>query len=195
MDSEVSGSGPRPFDAGYTPACFLYSLEIDRPFENWLVLGRTGGEFAEIRLADLGLDPAKEYLRLRVLVASACSGASRAPSLPGPLDPKFRSQAFVIRERKPASPGHRHEPARHRRRRRTSTSVRWDGAALAGKSRGVAGDPYILYLTEPDGYAFDKAEAEGAKVEKTEREGRIIKATLAPASAASFAWTARFKAR
>ncbi len=61
VDSEVSGSGPRPFDAGYTPACFLYSLEIDRPFESWLVLGRTGGEFAEIRLADLGLDPAKEY--------------------------------------------------------------------------------------------------------------------------------------
>ncbi len=193
VDSEVSGSGPRPFDAGYTPACFLYSLEIDRPFESWLVLGRTGGEFAEIRLADLGLDPAKEYFVFEFW-SKRLLGSFAGAFAPGTLDPKFRSQAFIIRERK------RHPQVLATSRHVTGggvdlDDVRWDGAALAGKSRGVAGDPYVLYLTEPDGYAFDKAEADGAKVEKFEREGRIIKVMLAPASAGPFAWTARFSAR
>lgn len=61
VNSEVSGSGPRVFDAGYTPNCFLYLLEINRPFDFWWVLGCTGGDFPEIRFADLGLDPAREY--------------------------------------------------------------------------------------------------------------------------------------
>jgi alpha-galactosidase len=193
VDSEVSGSGPRPFDAGYTPACFLYSLEIDRPFESWLVLGRTGGEFSEIRLADLGLDPAREYFVFEFW-SKRLLGSFAGAFAPGALDPKFRSQAFVIRERKT-------RPQLLATSRHVTgggvdlEDVRWDGATLAGKSRGVKGDPYILYLTEPDGFAFDKAEADGAKVEKVERDGRTVKITLAPTAGDAFSWTARYTAR
>ncbi len=193
VDSEVSGSGPRPFDAGYTPACFLYSLEIDRPFESWLVLGRTGGEFAEIRLADLGLDPAKEYFVFEFW-SKRLLGSFAGAFAPGALDPKFRSQAFIIRERRT------HPQLLATSRHVTGggvdlDDVRWDGAALAGQSRGVAGDPYVLYLTEPDGYAFDKAEAAGAKVEKIEHEGKLVKITLTPAASGPLSWTARFSTR
>ncbi len=193
VDSEVSGSGPRPFDAGYTPACFLYALEIDRPFEGWLVLGRTGGDFAEIRLADLGLDPAKEFFVFEFW-SKRLLGSFAGSFLPGALDSKFRSQAFIIRERKA-------RPQLLATNRHVTgggvdlDDVRWEGGALRGRSRAVPGDPYVLYLTEPDGFAYDKAEAEGARVEKIEREGKLIKITLSPASAAPFSWTARYAAR
>ena len=34
VDAEVSGREPKPFDAGLTPACHLYLLEVNRPFED-----------------------------------------------------------------------------------------------------------------------------------------------------------------
>ncbi|MCX6559143.1 MAG: alpha-galactosidase [Candidatus Aminicenantes bacterium] len=193
VDSEVSGSGPRPFDAGYTPACFLYSLEIERPFESWLVLGRTGGDFAEIRLADLGLDPAREYFVFEFW-SKRLLGSFTGSFAPGPLDPKFRSQAFVIRERLP-------RPQLLATSRHITgggvdlDDVRWDGSALTGKSRGVKGDPYVIYVTEPTGFVLDRADADGAKVERTEREGGIVKITLAPAANGPFSWTTRFSPR
>ncbi len=189
-DSEVSGSGPRPFDAGYTPACFLYSLEIDRPFENWLVLGRTGGDFGEIRLADLGLDPTKEYYIFEFW-SKKLVGCFNGVFAPGPLDPRFRSQAFIIRQRRPG-------PQVIATNRHVTgggpdlESVRWDGGMLTGKSRAIPGDPYILYLTEPDGYQLDKVEAEGAAVTKTDRDGRLVRITLSAQGDQPIAWTARY---
>lgn len=193
VDAEVSGAGPRPFDGGYTPACHLYALEIDRPFENWTVLGRTGGEFAELRFADLGLDPAREYYVFefwsRRLLGSFIGGFA-----PGALDPKFRSQAFIIRERL----GRPQVMATGRHVTGGGVDledVRWDGGALAGRSRGVPGDPYVLYLTEPAGWAFEKLETAGAKVGTTGREGGLLKLVLEPASAEPFSWTAHYASR
>jgi alpha-galactosidase len=192
-DVEVSGSGPRPFDGGYTPACFLYALEIDRPFENWLVLGRTGGEFSELRFADFGLDPAREYYVFEFW-SKRLLGSFAGSFAPGPIDPRFRSQAFIIRERKP-------RPQLLATGRHVTgggvdlDELTWDGATLSGKSRGVPGDPYILYLTEPDGYAFDRLDVEGAKLERTDRDGRTLRLTLAPANEGSFRWTAGYKTR
>jgi alpha-galactosidase len=190
VDSEVSGSGPRPFDAGYTPSCFLYALEIDRPFENWLALGRTGGDFAEIRLSDLGLDPIKEYYVFEFW-SKRLLGSFAGAFTPGPLDPKFRSQAFIIRERST-------RPQLLATNRHVTgggvdlDEVRWDGTALSGRSRGVFGDPYIIYVTEPAGFVFNRMTVEGAKVDKTEREGKLLKITLAPAGGAPFTWSAKF---
>jgi hypothetical protein len=187
-DTEVSGSGPRPFDAGYTPSCFLYSLEIDRPFENWLALGRTGGDFGEIRLADLGLEPAKEYYVFEFWSKNLL-GSFNGAFAPGPLDPRFRSQAFVIRERT-ACPQviatNRHVTGGGP----DLETVHWDGGILSGKSRAIPGDPYVLYLTEPDGYLLDKVEAAGANVKKTNREGRLVRVTLAATGDGAISWKA-----
>jgi len=49
VDTEVSGKEPKVFDAGLVPVCHLYLLEVNRPFEDWMVLGRTGGENAAIK--------------------------------------------------------------------------------------------------------------------------------------------------
>ena len=190
-DVEVSGSGPRPFDGGYTSACFLYSLEIDRPFENWLVLGRTGGDFTEIRLSDLGLDPAREYYVFEFW-SKRLLGSFTGGFAPGDIDSRFRSQAFIIRERLP-------RPQLLATSRHVTgggvdlDDVAWDGAAtLSGKSRGVPGDPYVLYLTEPAGFAFDQINVQGAKLERTDRDGRLLRLTLAPGGTDPILWSARF---
>jgi len=52
---------------GYVPQCYLYSLELNRAFGSWLVLGRTGGDFQEIRFADLGLPQDRGVSGIRIL--------------------------------------------------------------------------------------------------------------------------------
>jgi len=191
-DSEVSGSGPRPFDGGYTPACFLYALEIDRSFENWTVLGRTGGDDQEIRFADLGLDPGREYYVFEFWskrLLGSFSGSFR----PGPIDPKYRSQAFCIRER-------RGVPQVIATSRHVTcggpdlVESSWTGAALTGRSLTVKGDPYILYLTKPMGWTYEGLDARGARLARTERAGRLLRLTLTPEAGGEISWTARYAA-
>jgi hypothetical protein len=43
VDGQGGGHDPKPFDAGLTTSTHLSMLEINRPFESWVVLGRTGG--------------------------------------------------------------------------------------------------------------------------------------------------------
>ena len=193
VDAEVSGGGPRPFDGGYTPACFLYALEIDRPFENWLVLGRTGGESAEIKLADLGLKPAAEYWIFEFW-SKRLLGTFRGAFAPGALDPKFRSQAFIIRERT------LHPQLIATSRHVTAggvdlDDVRWEGAVLSGRSRGLKNDPYVLYVTEPAGFSFERLDASGAKAGTVERDGRLLKLTLWPDGERPFSWSVKFASR
>jgi alpha-galactosidase len=190
VDAEVSGSGPRPFDAGYTPSCFLYLLEIDRPFEYWCVLGRTGGDFTEIRFSDLGLDPQRQYYVFefwtRRLLGQFSGGFA-----PGRIDSRFRSQAFCIRECKA------HPQLIATSRHITAggvdlVDVRWDGGRLAGRSEVVAADPYVLYLTEPVGYRLASFDAGEATVEKTERIGFLLEITLHSQETRAIEWSAGF---
>ena len=76
VDGEFSGRDPKPFDASLTTPVHLYALEIDRPFESWMVLGRTGGDFDEIRFEDLGLDPGEGIRGLRFLAEAVPRAAS-----------------------------------------------------------------------------------------------------------------------
>lgn len=58
-DLEMSGSGPRPFDASSSTTTGLFSLELSKPWENWLVLGRLDNRDKVLPLRDLGLDEKK----------------------------------------------------------------------------------------------------------------------------------------
>ncbi|HMD14869.1 MAG TPA: hypothetical protein VKI62_09605, partial [Bacteroidota bacterium] len=178
VDAEVSGSGPRPFDAGYTPSCFLYLLEINRPFDSWCVLGRTGGDFPEIRFNDLGLDSKLEYIVFEFWEKKLL-GTFSGGFAPGLIDAKYRSQVFCIRERQP------HPQLIATSRHITCggvdlSALNWDGKRLSGESELVAHDPYILYFTEPEGYHFEKIECASLSVEKIERDGTLVKVTFQP---------------
>lgn len=188
--TEVSGSGPRVFDASLRPACDLFSLEIDRAFENWLVLGRTGESAPEISFADLGLDPEKEYLVFEFWTKRLV-GSFAGSFAPGPLDPLFRSQALAIRERRP------HPQVLATGRHVTCggpdlDDVRWADGALSGKSRLVAGDPYDLYLTEPAGYRFEGLTGEGCAVSGPVREGLAVRVRLTSGTSGPVSWRAVF---
>ena len=189
-DAEVSGSGPRVFDASFTPNCFLYLLEISRPFDDWCVLGRTGGDFPEIRFADLGLDPTAEYFVFEFW-SKKLLGSFNVRFAPGQIDPKFKSQAFCIRERKP------HPQLIATSRHITCGGIdlgnlQWDGERLKGKSTLVGRDACTIYLTEPAGYKFEKFECPQLPPAKIEKEGMLLKITLSADKSGEVEWSAYF---
>jgi hypothetical protein len=191
VDSEVSGSGPRVFDAGLTPACDLFLLEVNRPFESWAVLGRTGESVRAIRFADLGLDPSREYFVFEFW-SKRLLGSFRGSFEPGPLDPVFRSQSLVIRAR--ASNPQVLATSRHLTAGGVDlVDVSWKDGALSGRSRVVAGDTYDLYMTEPQGLRFVSLRSEGAAVLETVREAGLIRIRLLAGQGREVAWSAAFK--
>jgi len=191
VDSQVSGRDPKPFDAGLTPSTHLYELEINRPFESWVVLGRTGGTFGEIRWDDLGLDPKKprivfEFWERRFV---APEGESFSP---GPIPPAFNSQVFVIRERLP-------------RPQVVATSrhltgggvdlidVSWKDGILSGRSQVVGGEPYEIFLTESATWRLAEMQCEGASPLPIARQGTLAVSGCAPTASREISWRARFE--
>jgi hypothetical protein len=191
VDAEVSGRDPTPFDAGLASAAELYLLEVNRPFESWMVLGRLGGEFDEIRVDELGLDPSKPYLVFEFWQKQvrAASGNSFTP---GPLPPKVHSQAFIIRERLD------HPQLVATSRHVTGggvdlLDVSWADTALSGRSQVVGGDPYGIYLTEPAGWTFSGIACDGAEPLDTERTGQVVRSGCLADKSGEIRWRARFQ--
>jgi hypothetical protein len=57
----------------------------------------------------------------------------------------------------------------------------------------VKGDPYILYITEPEGYQHQSLDVQGARLEKTGREGRLLRLALLPDGDGEISWSITFK--
>lgn len=186
VNSEVSGSGPRPFDAGYTPRCELYLLEVSKPYESWVVLGRTGGSFDKIAFADLGLSKDKEYIVFEFWSKRELGNFVKEFE-PGPIDPRFNCQLFCIREKQS-------HPQLVATNRHISCGglevddVRWNDNVLSGESRLVADDPYDLYINEPAGYDFEKISCEGADVISSEKIGNLCVCRLHSAKGGKVLW-------
>jgi hypothetical protein len=194
VDAEVSGRDPKPFDAGLTPAVSLYELEIDRPFESWVVVGRTGGAFDEIRWADLGLDPAKPYTVFEFWERRAVAAGAES-FVPGPLPPRFNSQVFVIRERLP------HPQVVATSRHITGggvdlLDVSWKDGALSGRSLVVGGDPYEIYMTTGGGgstWRLAEMQCGPGAPSAVESRPPLVAATCLPPTSGEIAWRARFE--
>jgi hypothetical protein len=171
VGAEVSGAGPRPVDADQRPYCDLYLLELNRPFENWVVLGRLSGGKDSILFSDLGLKPDGHYIAFEFWTKKLGGTFTRALPLDA-VDSTFRCQAYCLREKKPypqivATSRHISCGAFDLRQ------VEWSKSALSGESELIANDPYILYLTEPAGYALRQFSCPGAGVMTTRREGAL----------------------
>jgi hypothetical protein len=186
VDAEVSGSGPRVFDAGYLPPCYLYSLEINRPFGSWLVLGRTGGEFQEIRFADLGLSPDREYLVFEFWTRSL-KGVFTKGFDPGTISQKYNCQLFCIRERED-------HPQLVATSRHISCGgyelrdVSWNAQSLSGTSDVVAGDPYTVFVYEPAGYEYQGTDCQGLPITGIVKRGLVREITFKPDSSTTIHW-------
>ena len=169
---EMSGSGPRTFDATQALSVhYLHAIDVSRPFEQWMVLARTGGENASVRFADLGLDAGREYLAFEFWTKSFV-GAFKGSFTPGPVDPRFSVQVFCLREQVD-------HPQLVATNRHVSCgavdveSVTWTGSTLEGMSDVVANDPYEIYLSEPNGYGLADSSVAGAVTLSNEKVGAL----------------------
>jgi hypothetical protein len=69
----------------------------------------------------------------------------------------------------------------------------WADGTLSGTSRPVAGDPYTLYLTEPEGYYLEDFEAPRAAVRDLQRTAGLAAITLVSGGSGTVAWQARYR--
>lgn len=191
VDTELSGSGPRPFDAEQQPVRQLYLLDVNRPFERWSVLARTGGPETSIRFRDLGLDPAGKYLVFEFW-SKTLLGAFRDSFPPGPVDSIFQVQDFCIR----TQTDHPQVVATSRHVTCGEPDLKaasWEGpGTLSGVSTPAAGEVYELYLTEPPGFRFVVAGAEGAEVVDTPRRAGLRVIRMRPAGPGPVNWWVRW---
>ena len=190
VDAEVSGSGPRVFDAGYVPQCYLYSLEINKPFGSWLVLGRTGGELSEIRFADLGLAPETEYVVFEFW-SKSLKGIYKRAFDPGMIDTSYRCQLFCLRQRE----DHPQLIATNRHISCGGYELQdlwWKGGVLSGTSQIVGGDSYTIYVLEPEGYTYKGMECGGVSLESNRKQGPVRELTLKSDSSTTVRWQIKY---
>jgi hypothetical protein len=190
-ETEVSGSGPRPFEADQRLQQTLYQLDIARPFERWTVLARTAGAPDTLRVSDLGLAVGREYVAFDFW-KKRFLGVFRDTLVAGAVDPVIQVQVICLREQQP-------HPQLLATNRHVSCGgvdlerVSWSGDALSGTSRVVAGDDYEAYLTEPDGWTAESVTAPGAAAELGEVRDHWRRVTMRGAPTGQLAWTVRYR--
>jgi alpha-galactosidase len=166
VESEVSGAGPRPFEADQRLQQTLYQTDIARPFERWTVLARTTGAPQTITMEDLGLDTARVYVAFDFWNDRAL-GAFRSLLSLEPVTGDA-VQVVCLRERVD------HPQLLSTNRHVTCggvdlQDVRWDGSALRGLSTAVAGDAVGIAVTEPPGWEAVAVESPDARAQLGER--------------------------
>lgn len=192
-DVEMSGSGPRPFDAGSQTSTGLFQLEINKPFENWVVLGRLDDRDKVLPFRDLCLDDKKEYLVFEFW-SKELLGVFQSQFIPGSIDTVFNCQAFCIREKM-------NHPQLLATNRHIScggleiSNLSWTDDVLCGTSELVAGDEYVLYLFEGSGYVFDKLDLKGAGLVKNEKKGAVRKIVLLSPGGGLAEWAVHYSRR
>jgi hypothetical protein len=72
--------------------------------------------------------------------------------------------------------------------------VGWADGRLSGRSIVITGDPYELFLTEPEGYHLDKFDCPGATIVETKNEGLMVRVRLIPGRGGTVDWAAEFVA-
>jgi hypothetical protein len=190
VDSEMSGSGPRVFDADQAAVCGLYLLEINKPFENWLVLGRTDVNTEKLNFADLGLNPEKEYLVFEFWTKQY-SGSFTGSFIPGSIDPTYNCQVFCIRERLA------HPQVLATNRHITCGSpdlenVIWDKNALSGQSLVIGGDVYEIYLTEPETFSYKSLACTDVEIITNKKSGLVRKINLKSTESKVVKWSVEY---
>lgn len=187
-----AGSKASPIDADQNgKVCPWWMLEIDRPFEHWNVLTEmnwTGSPLPEekVSFADLGLDPAKEYLVYEFWTNKFVGALKDGFSAPE-LEVKG-TRTYAIREVQ-AHPQIL-STSRHISQGGVDLSdVKWDAASatLSGKSKVVIQDPYQLVIYAPEGYILSSS-----KIIKCTQEGPLVKAAYTPEKTGEVEWSIRF---
>jgi hypothetical protein len=190
VETELSGAGPRPFDADQARVTDLYLLDITRPFERWTVLGRTGGGAQRIPFRELGLSDSTDYLVFEAWTQQFL-GTHRAVLALGAVPVPRGAQALCLRARlgRPQVVA----TSRHLTCGAADLAdVTWVNGTLSGTSELVAGDPYDLVLYEPPGARWRSITAEGATVRRVSRRGAVRTVRFVAEATRRITWRARY---
>ncbi len=183
---EMSGSGPRSFDASTSTTTGLFLQEIARPFEDWTILGRLDDRDRTIPLKDLGLDGKSEYLVFEFWTKSFRGVVTNA-LVPGEIDTAYHCQVFCLRKRLS-------RPQLLATNRHISCGgleikdLQWKQQSLIGTSEIVANDPYIIYVHEPPEFTFKKFICNGAKLVGNIKNGSVRTITVLGKTAQTINW-------
>jgi len=178
--------------------------EIDRPFDHWSILARfnwrqeklkwnrPGNPEQDVKFADLGLDPAREYLVFEFWTQTFL-GKSKGSFMAPAQDPNNALQIFAIREARP----HPWVLSTTRHISQGGACLldeKWDGQSntLSGKSAVVAGDPYVLTVHLPDGFK-PKAAVVGDEMVETVCRKEITTVRIVPVGTRTVEWKIKFK--
>ncbi len=188
---EMSGSGPRPFDASSSTVTSLFELEINKPFETWIVLGRLDNRDSELPVKDLGLDVNKEYLVFEFWTKKF-EGTVKTKFIPDKIDTNFNCQVFCFREKL-------NHPQLLATNRHISCggleigSLEWKNNSLSGTSRVVGGDSYIIFIHEDKNFNFNGITLKNASLVANEKEGDIRKVTVISKEDNIVSWVLNYK--
>jgi hypothetical protein len=190
VESEISGSGPRPFDAGYTALTELYALEINRPYENWLLLGRMNEKNKQIDLPALGLKRNTVYEVFEFWTKTWLGTCSNKFVFPA-IDSNYNCQVFCFREQQD------HPQLLATNRHITCGGLElqhceWKDNVLSGVSDLVANDAYTIYISVPEGFSSPDIDSDAAVIATTNLE-HLLTVTLKKASAGTAKWRIHFK--
>jgi hypothetical protein len=175
----------------------IIDLKIARPFGEWDVIGvfnwrdgqDAGDETIIVRMEDLGLEPAEQYVAFEywtdaligvvqesfdVIVPPHCCRAVALHKLTG-------TPQVVSTNRHVTQDGVSLE------------DVRWDdeGQRLTGVSNVVGGHPYEIRVFVPDGFSVEGAFAYGAQATVTQ-DGRLARVVIESQVSAGVRWEVRF---
>jgi len=194
VNTEVSGAGPRPFEADWRLKQTLYQLDIARPWERWTVLARTTGAPATVHFYSLGLAAVTPYVAFDFW-ARRVAGVFVDSITAGDVGP-LGVQVLCLRQRLP-------HPQLLATNRHVSCGgaeldrVQWTDGSLEGTSRVVGGDGYILWLSEPDGWDAESVSAPGVESAlgaiRTDAGVRWRAVTVKSATSRAVAWTVRYR--
>jgi len=190
----VTRPATRPLNLFQTGPAAIWTLEIDRPFDRWLVVANSSaGEPVEtLDFAALGLDPAGAYAaydfwnRRYLGVHTGCLRCGR----PG----EFDTQVFGLRAVRP----HPWVVATNRHISMGAVdllAVAWDAETntLAGRSAVVVGDPYVVTIHVPAGWRAAAAGIGGRSVEAKPIAGDAVEVAFTPEATGEVEWRAEFE--
>lgn len=193
---EVSGAGPRPFEADQRLQQTLYQLDIARPFERWTVLARTTGAPTQIALGELGLDTTRTYVAFDFWANRAIGAAKGALTLAPVAENDV--QVLCLRERVD-------HPQILATSRHVSCGgvelqdVRWADGELSGRLQRWDALSGTLHVTEPAGWEAVAVEAGegraelGERVEPTTADGVRWRRVLIASTTSTASWKIRYR--
>jgi hypothetical protein len=175
----------------------LWNLRVQRPFGAWNVVGlfnvdmdRSGTPVTqEVKFADLGLEPDREYL-VYEFWSQRFLGAVKGGFARTLQAPDCEVYSIVPREDRPVLVS----TSRHLRQMAYDIlDLRWDPAAqtLSGTSKVVEGDPYQLRVYLPPAYRLAGAQIGGLNT-KIATQGELLTVEVVPQADGDLHWTLQF---